>query len=307
MSLVEVALKKVQGKPHAASGAKASVVADRAPTPHATGSDHFVTSGLPDATIPIVPGTQRAVRVVAINKQELRAHSVLPPLEMELRIARQYQQIKRPLVDKAFAKDEQGANANRHMIMLASALSGEGKTFTSINLALSMALEKNIEVVLVDADVAKPHVSDIFGLRNDLGLLDLLLDASLHPDLAILPTNIPNLSILPAGKQSETATELLASERMVEVVAQLASSRTRRIVLFDSPPLLQSTESRPLISCVGQVVLIVRAGLTPPKVVQEAIDAVGNTRPVSLILNQATTKPSDGYYGYGSYGQTAAE
>jgi exopolysaccharide/PEP-CTERM locus tyrosine autokinase len=302
MSLVEVALKKVQGKIHSADSNAKSSSADR--STHELGGDLLRSGMPPDPTVPIVPGTMRATRVVAINKQELRARLILPPLGMELRIARQYQQIKRPLVDKAFSKDESDATSNRHMIMLASALSGEGKTFTSINLALSMALEKNLEVVLVDADVAKPHISDIFGLRKDVGLLDLLVDASIHPETAILPTNIPNLRILPAGKQSETATELLASERMIEVVEQLASSPSRRIVLFDSPPLLQSTESRPLIACAGQVVLVVMAGSTPPKVVQEAIDAVGETKPLSLILNQVITKPSDGYYGYGSYGQS---
>ncbi len=292
MSLLEAALKKAQGSKTSTS---ASV------------EQRIERAGRTDITIPLaLPSSQeRSSRTVQISKQALRSQHVLPPLEMELRIARQYQQIKRPLVDQAFAKDNAVRYSNRHVIMLASALSGEGKTFTSINLALSMALERDIEVLLVDADVAKPHVSDLFDLRKERGLLDLLVDGNLHPDTVILQTNIPNLSILPAGKQSETATELLASARMEQVVKLLAASHERRIVLFDSPPLLLSTESRPLIACAGQIVLVVKADSTSPRIVQEAIDSIGEDKPISLILNQVTTKPSEGYYGYGSYGEAS--
>lgn len=317
MSMVELALKKAQGiKPtpitetpqsqrEAESVPAARVVA---PSPE----DQRAGQPVQDATVPIhdIALHDRPSKIIQISKTDLRARNVLPPVNMELRISRQYQQIKRTLVDNALGKDETIPARNRHVIMLASALSGEGKTFTSINLALSMALERNIEVLLVDADVAKPHISELFGIKSDKGLLDLLMHNQMHPDSAILRTNIPNLSILPAGKQSENATELLASDRMDELIAQLVSDNGRRIVLLDSPPLLQATESRPLIAHAGQIVLVVRAELTPPKVVQEAIDAIGADRPISLILNQTSTMPNDGYYGYGSYGQqapTAAE
>jgi exopolysaccharide/PEP-CTERM locus tyrosine autokinase len=231
---------------------------------------------------------------------------LMPPAAFERQIASQYQHVKRPLVAAALGKSSSPV-ANGHLIMLASALPGEGKTFTSINLALSMALEKDTEVLLIDADVVKPHVTRIFGLLAERGLLDLLTDSTLHPDSLILPTDVPGLSILPAGRQVANATELLASARMEQIVTQLGGARGRRIVLFDSPPLLLSTESRAIVAVVGQVVLVVRAESTSRTAVSDAIDLVGEARPISLILNQSESPPSSGYYGYGSYGDPVPE
>jgi protein-tyrosine kinase len=247
---------------------------------------------------------ERPSKIVQIDRNKLREMDLLPPAAMERQIASQYQQVKRPLIASALGR---GGSAIPHgnIMMLASALPGEGKTFTSINLALSMALEKDLEVLLVDADVAKPHVSRIFGLENDRGLLDLLVDSNLHPDSLILRTSVDRLSILPAGKRIETATELLASPRMEDVVRKLANDGKQRIVLFDSPPLLLSTESRALVANMGQIVLVVRADVTARKAVEDAIEAIGEGKTVSLILNQTHAPPASGYYGYGTYGDTA--
>jgi len=243
-------------------------------------------------------------RIIAIDRAKLRGMDLLPPIDLERQITSQYQHIKRPLVASVLARDPALGSAS-HVIMLASALPGEGKTFTSINLALSLALEKDIEVLLVDADVRKPHVSRIFDMENEKGLIDLLTNNSLHPSQVIMRTDVPGLSLMPAGRPIETATELLASERMADVVAQLAAADGRRIVLFDSPPLLLSTESHALAACAGQVVLVVRAEVTAQQAVKDAINAIGADKPVSLILNQTNAPPSSGYYGYGSYGDAS--
>lgn len=307
MSLVERALQKLQAsrtapervQPPAAPSAVPEQPASRPPPatpfkPAPAAPQHAHLEPLPGRTEP-------AHRIVTVDREALRALELLPPQQLERQIASQYQQVKRPLVNAALGK---GATPipSAHLIMIASALPGEGKTFTSINLALSMALEKDTEVVLVDADVAKPHVTRIFGLQAERGLLDLLADSALSVENTILPTDVPGLSILPAGRQIEAATELLASDRMDKIAAQLGAPGGRRIVLFDSPPLLLSTESRALVHAVGQVVLVVRAEFTSRQAVTDAIEAVGEDKPVSLILNQAEAPPSSGYYGYGTYG-----
>jgi protein-tyrosine kinase len=306
MSLVERALKKLQESKQSAP----SVGVASAPASVQT-IDLELQKGLarqivgqgvvqlPPARVDETPS-----KIVPINRDKLREMDLLPPTAMERQIASQYQQVKRPLIVSALGRGGP-AIPNGNIIMLASALPGEGKTFTSINLALSMALEKDLEVLLIDADVAKPHVSRIFGLENERGLLDLLIDTQLHPDSLILRTEVERLSILPAGKRIETATELLASPRMEEVVRKLSADGKQRIVLFDSPPLLLSTESRALVSNMGQIVLVVRAEETARKAVEDAIEAIGEGKPVSLILNQTHTPPSSGYYGYGTYGDTA--
>jgi exopolysaccharide/PEP-CTERM locus tyrosine autokinase len=193
------------------------------------------------------------------------------------------------------------------MIMVASSLPGEGKTFVSVNLALSMSLERDISVVLADADVAKPHISRLFGVDGEPGLLEALQDDRLDIESLILPTDIPKFSILPAGAPIDTATELLASQRMQAIVARLATNHDRaRVVIFDSPPLLLTSESRVLSQPMGQVVLVVQAGKTAQRAVLDAIRCLGEHKPVSLLLNQSEAISEAGYYYRdGSYGEYA--
>lgn len=304
MSLVERALKKLQESRATAvnsppsAPATAYPAAASAPAAHVARPEGSVAS--PDQA-PAKSTTPK--RMVMVDKDALREMQLMPPATFERQIASQYQHVKRPLVAAALGKSATPV-VNGHLIMLSSAVPAEGKTFTSINLALSMALEKDIEVLLVDADVAKPHVTRIFGLQAEQGLLDLLGNGAVHPESFILPTNVPGLSMLPAGKQLPNATELLSSARMEQIVAQLGGTQARRIVLFDSPPLLLSTESRAIVSVVGQVVLVVRAESTSHTAVADALDLIGESKPVSLILNQSESPPSSGYYGYGAYGDS---
>jgi receptor protein-tyrosine kinase len=297
MSLVERALKKLQESRAATPGA--GVRPADAP---AVSAQAARSSAAPRGERPLM--AVETTRVVAIDRAKLRSMDLLPPADLERQITSQYQHLKRPLVASVLNRDP-ALGAASHVIMLASALPGEGKTFTSINLALSLALEKDIEVLLVDADVRKPHVSRIFDVGHEKGLIDLLTDASLHPNQVVLRTDVPGLSLMPAGQPTETATEMLASQRMADVVAQLASPDGRRIVLFDSPPLLLSTESHALAAHSGQLVLVVRAEVTSQQAVKDAINTIGGKTPIRLILNQTSAPPSSGYYGYGSYGDAA--
>jgi|SRR5690606_19004586 len=307
MSLVERALKKLQETKQTPGASSPGVAAPVLARESAVSLPN--RSVAPQRSV-TADGQERVVeppsRIIRIDREALRKKELLPPRNLERLIASQYQQIKRPLISAALGKTGSPL-VNGCAIMLSSALPEEGKTFTSINLALSMAMEKDIEVLLADADVAKPHVSRLLGMHNERGLLDLLTDSNLAPESVILRTDVPGLTVMSAGTQTPMATELLASERMEQVVAQLAPAHGRRIVLFDSPPLLLSTESRALVASMGQVVLVVRAEATLQRAVLDAIDAIGDGKPISLILNQSSTPPSGGYYGYGSYGDVPSD
>lgn len=239
-------------------------------------------------------------RRIAVDREALREAGYLPETTVDRRFADHYRQIKRPLISQALASPAPVPGSPR-LIMMASALPGDGKTFTSINLALSMARERDVSVVLVDADTPKPHVSRIFGVDKEPGLLDALGEPNADIESFVLPTDVGGLSIVPAGKTHDGATELLASTRMAAVVTRLVARDPRRIVLFDSPPLLVSSESRALSSIAGQVVLVVRSGATPQQAVLDALEQLSD-RPVSLVLNQGRVSLAGGYYGYGSYG-----
>jgi protein-tyrosine kinase len=243
-------------------------------------------------------------RHIDIDRTRLRAAGYLPDETQERRFADQYRRIKRPILMRVQTLSAAHSPAAR-LVLMSSALPGDGKTFTSINLALSMARERDVSILIMDADVAKPHISRIFGVDREPGLLDALAENSIDIESLVLPSSVEGLSILPAGRYHDSATELLASSRMNHVLTRLTARDPRRIVLLDSPPLLLSSESRALAEVAGQVVLVVRAGGTPRRAVQEAIACVGEDKPLGLILNQSQMALSEGYYGYGSYGDVS--
>lgn len=296
MSLVEKALEKMHQE-RARAGHDAG--------PHAPGGSQPTTFGrvvtaLDSPSRPVPEGRAPQpvpARVVDINEPALRAAGLLPPEHQARLIGRQYRQIKRPLIANALGRG--GSRVpNGHLVMVASAVPGEGKTFTSLNLAFSIAMEKDIHVLLADADVLKPHISRLFGVESQPGLLDVLKDPSRDIESVILPTSVPGLSLLPAGSRSENATELLSSERMVEVVQRLGTNDAHRIVLIDSSPLLLTSESHSLTQVVGQIIVIVRAGKTPQQSVIDALSHLGEDKRVALVLNQSVAASPTNYYYY---------
>jgi protein-tyrosine kinase len=258
-----------------------------------------VKSVVPSIANEIGESTTAANRLV-IDVNALRAAGYLPEVEKDRQFADHYRRIKRPLIEKALSADNAGGEPR--IIMVASAIPGDGKTFTSINLALSMALERDISVLLVDSDVAKHHITDIFGLRARKGLLDALTDPSVDPETLVVPTSLRGFSILPVGSRVEGTAELISSNRMRQIVTSLCARNPRRILLLDSPPLLITNEGRALVKLAGQVVLVVRAGQTPRHAVQAAIGMFDEKQAGGVILNQVTVGFTEGYYGYGAYG-----
>ena len=238
-------------------------------------------------------------RTLVINQDALRVAGLLPPTHQERELAQQFRQIKRPLINNALGRGV-APLPQGNLVMVASAVPGEGKTFTSVNLALSMRLEEDVTVLLVDGDVVNPRITRILGVENEPGLLDVARD-SVSLGSAILATDVPGLSFLPAGRPDANATELLASTRMRDVGALLAGHDVTRLVLFDSAPLLLTTESQALAQVVGQILLVVRADQTAQHVVLEALETLGEGKPISLVLNQSMKQPHAGYYyQYGS-------
>lgn len=266
-----------------------------------------ISTPLPDDTAP-VPVLSVEKKVVDVGLDALRAAGMVAPERDKRLIADQFREIKRPLIAHAFGRRATQV-PDGHLIMVSSAIAGEGKTFAVVNLALSMARERDYSVLLVDGDVVKPHISNVLGLSKDIGLLDILDNRSIHPESAVLPTNVDGLSILPAGKHFTNTTELLASERMDEVLSTLGSSVKNRIVLFDSAPLLQTSESKILGSVVGQIILVVRAESTEQNLVDDAIDSLDEDKAVSLILNQARSVKDGHVYAYGGnqYAENSGE
>jgi protein-tyrosine kinase len=242
----------------------------------------------------------KSAKRMTIDTNELRARGYLPEPGQDRQFAQQYRRIKRPLIDKALSGTT--TVGEPRVLMITSALPGDGKTFTSINLAMSLALERDVSVLMVDCDVAKRHVSEIVGVKEKPGLLDALVNESVDIESLVVPTNLHGLAILPAGTHVEGTAELVSSNRMRQIISNLCSRVPRRILLMDSPPLLVTNEAQALTKIAGQIVLVVRAGHTPHQAVQDAIALFDPQQAGGIILNQVQLSQKEGYYGYGSYG-----
>lgn len=240
------------------------------------------------------PVAQRIGQRVELDQERMHAMGFITPGN-RTPLMEEVRGIKRPLIKRAFA----GANDRPgNLIMLTSSLPGEGKTFCSINLAMSIAMELDHTVLLVDADVARPSVLRTLGLPSQRGLMDLLLDEQTDMADVMLHTNIDGLTVLPAGTGNARATELLASHSMANLLHEMAHRYSDRIIIFDSPPLLITTEAHVLAAHMGQIVVVVEAEVTSQHAVRESLRQLEGLHNVNLVYNKTREFPGTGSYDY---------
>ncbi|HSI59911.1 MAG TPA: XrtA-associated tyrosine autokinase [Ideonella sp.] len=246
---------------------------------------------------------RRSARV-ELDLAQLERRGYLVPSIAESRIAEDFRQLKRALMSNITRPT---ASPQRHeaLVMVTSALPGEGKTFCSINLAMSIAMGMDTSVLLVDADVLNPSVLSRLSLRPARGLLDVLTEPNLDLADLLLATNVPKLSILPAGTPSPKASELMASTALDHLLAEIASRYPDRLVVFDAPPLLLTTVGPALAQRLGQIVMVVEAAKTSRESVAQAFAAVESCPIVLSVLNNCSPRMAARGYGYG-YGALAA-
>jgi protein-tyrosine kinase len=241
---------------------------------------------------------QRQSKSVQIELAQLAAAGYLVPDSPRSQLADEFRGIKQPVLKNARA-DAQAPIRHGNLIMVTSALAGEGKTFCALNLALSIASEVDSSVLLIDADVVRPAVLGRLGLGDHYkGLLDLLTEPQLDLSEVILRTNVPKLSVIPAGTPRINATELLASSTMEQLLEDISSRYADRIVIFDAPPLLATTESRVLAERMGQILMVVAEGSTPREDLAKAFAALQACPIVLSMLNQSTSVGEQQQYGY---------
>lgn len=238
-----------------------------------------------------------AGKTIELNLARLQELGMVTPGGGRSSVAEEFRAIKRTLIDQAFYKIADTVRRS-NLIMVTSSLPGEGKTFCAINLAMSIALELDHTVLLVDADVARPSVLRSLGLKAERGLMDVLLDNKLDVAEVMLKTNVDTLSILPAGTSHRHATELLASQAMSALLDEISNRYADRIVIFDSPPLLLTTEARVLASQMGQIVMVVESESTTQNAVKNSLQQLETCPNVSLIYNKARIFLGSEKYGY---------
>jgi protein-tyrosine kinase len=295
MSLIEQAL----GKMRSATAAPVS------PAPPPLGTPALVDTAATTArqrALKMPPSRVASDPDVRITDAMLDALGLRVTPDQEHQRISEYRQVKRNLLGTIRAGE-----ANR-MILVASALAHEGKSYSAANLARSLALEPDYTVLLIDADVANPQITSSLGLLDRKGLMNALVEDGCDVESLILTTDIEGLSVLPAGCGHQHATEHLSSERMRAVTA-LLQEQPNRIIVIDSLPILLTTEARVLAPQAGQVLLVVRAESTPQSAVEQAIGILGDGVNVKLLLNAIVHTRASRYLGYGygygyGYGNT---
>jgi exopolysaccharide/PEP-CTERM locus tyrosine autokinase len=233
----------------------------------------------------VVPPTSRMGRRVDIDFGALTARGMLTPLTASPQLATEYRILKRPLIRHALGKQCVPTPRGR-FVMVTSAQRGEGRTFTAINLAMSIVMDTDQPVLLIDADVSNPSLPGLFGLPPGPGLLDVLAGTAPLSE-ALLRTQIDGLSLMPIGDANVRATELIAGGTMRSLLDDLTARDPDLMLIFDAPPLLAATEARELASQVGQLIIVVEAGRTAQSRVREALHIVEGVPERMLVLNGA--------------------
>jgi len=252
------------------------------------------TKGLKD-TVGKAPSNSNKVKIL---DRLLDADMLVPGSKLSREVHDDYRRIKRPLISNACGRDRSMAEYG-NLILVTSSVPGEGKSYTSVNLALTISQEMDITVLLVDCDVAKQGVSRMLGLEKKCGVADVLESGELSIGDVLLQTDIPCLRVVPAGKQNDNFAEMLGSNRMLELVNEVASRYSDRIIIFDGPPLLSTPQAQILAGLVGQIVFVVEAGKTPQSMVDAALEMIPQDQAVGLVLNKvAGETDSANYYGY---------
>jgi exopolysaccharide/PEP-CTERM locus tyrosine autokinase len=306
-----------------AQGSAANPSAESIPTPErftqalerAQATDaRAAGSAPPRAAAPAAPAYSRhpaaeagpRSKAVHIDLEALAAAGFVTPEAQRSQIADEFRVIKRPIIRNA--RERTGARAERaNLVMVTSAIPAEGKSFVSLNLAMSIALEFDSTALLVDADVANPSLMRMTHLPPaSKGLLDLLTSSDTKLSDVLLRTNVEKLSLLPSGTAHGRATEMLASETMAALLEEMAARYPDRILVFDSPPLLATTEARALASHMGQILMVVEADRTAQALVKHALETIESCPVVMMVLNKAPRPDVGSYYGHHYYSTTAA-
>lgn len=242
----------------------------------------------------------QAGKTISLTDKELQMAGVLPPESVVDMVAEQFRAVKRPLIDNAMRVEDDGDVAP-NVLMVTSAQQGEGKTFCTFNLASSIAREKDLPVTVIDGDVLSPKLSYALGVEDSPGLMDYLHEQNVNLNDLTYRLEGHSVTFLPAGPPNTHAHELLASKKMERLIRDI-SSNTPGIVILDSPPILGANEARVLARHVGQILLVVAAGITPQTTIIEAVNLLDTDRPLNVLLNKKAGRPAR-YTTYGSYGR----
>ena len=310
---IEKALQKQQEAAAKRKAEQAQAAAEQPEAPKASTIERTLEkqaqqTPAPASQVETAPATSSAsesalpspeVKTLTLDLESLDERGFVSVSNARKLINEEYREIKRKLLKNAFGALSKTLN-NSNIIMVSSARPSEGKTFTAINLALSIASEQDKTVLLVDADVLKPNVTRTLRVDHQDGLMEYLLDEDKDIADVLYRTNVDKLRIIPAGQTHHLSTELLASERMAYTIDEFSNRYPDRIVIIDTPPLIGINESAILASFAGQAVIVTEEGRTKLNDINSIVDRLNPDMAVGFVVNKAVNESAENgnYYGY---------
>ena len=247
------------------------------------------------------PSDGPGIKQIRLDFRALRQSGMITPDNLSSALSNEFRGIKRKLLQRV--RDPKTRAAVNNLIMVTSSLPGEGKTFTSINLALSLAAERGLRVLLIDADVIRPSVGNMFVSPTSEGLTDLLSGKIKQVSEVLYHcTDVPNLSVIFSGNPRTNSPELISSGQMASLCQELSARYPDRVIVLDTPPVLATPEPAILATYMHQLIMVVSAAQTDRHQLRRALDAVSTCQNVSLLFNKAprwNEAEYNTYYGYG--------
>jgi receptor protein-tyrosine kinase len=284
------------------SSAPARPATEKSPAPRPvevmTATAEKVASSLPveaEAAPSALPREERG-RTIELDFDQLSAKGFITPNSPRTRTTEEFRLIKRGILQGVSAARKSGVR-HPNLIMVTSAIPSEGKTFNAVNLAISIASEPDYRALLIDADLIRPSVFRTLGAEPQRGLIDIIENREDSLADLLVHTNVDGLTLLDSGTLHPMAAELLASERMQDFIDEIARRYTDRIIIFDAPPVLITSEPTVLASLMSQVVFVIEAERTPRTQVREALDLIGPGPNVGLVLNKARSQLGSRKFG----------
>lgn len=302
MSLIERVLEKASKAPNQG---RVDLVVDgehSAPELHAGTRSQAGVKPESDAA-PVGPATQQS-REVTLDLDSLRQRGMIVPGMGYTRIAEEYRRIKRLLMQRLMSP-QAGAARLPNVVVVTSSVPGEGKTFSAVNLAMSLAMELDRTALLIDGDPANSGASALLRVADRPGFIDLLTANTGDVSEVLLRTNVPKFSLMPSGRKTASVAELYASQGMAALMQEMSSRYADRVIILDGPPLIPTAEAAILANLAGQIVFVIEAEKTPKHVVGEALRVLDASRLAGVILNKTNQQNSADAY-YGDYGNTYA-
>lgn len=287
-SIIERAMRGLKAAP---GQPRAKVVPERQPP----------KEGHLASVLPLAP----TAREFHLDFAGLRRVGYLTPDAVESTLAEEFRLLKRPVLLNAFGKTPVPVE-HGNLVAVTSSVPDEGKTFTSINLAMSIAQERDTTVLLIDSDLIQRAMTRFFGLSEVEGLTDVLLDYEKDLSLVMGRTNVPKLRIIPSGCGHPEGAELLGSDQMERIASELSARYPDRVVIFDAPPLLSSSQAVVLANLVGQILFVVEEGKTSQPALQEALDLLDPDKVIGMVLNKCSQAGGRSHYG-GNYGRQSSQ